>query len=110
MRTEIVYEVAWDGTRARNPYVIVAPEVPQDPPPPPPAPMSVAQQVIDALRHGGMSARRLTAAMEMPGASVNNALYRLQAAGFVEVCGTGWNHARGQTEQIYGLTEKGRRA
>jgi predicted ArsR family transcriptional regulator len=34
----------------------------------------------------------------------------LQAAGFVEVCGTGWNHARGQTEQIYGLTEKGRRA
>ena len=56
--------------------------------------MSVAQQVIDALRHGGMSARRLTAAMEMTGASVNNALYRLQAAGFVEVCGTGWNHAR----------------
>ena len=107
MNVEIVYEVAWDGTRARNPYLNATPEVPQTQPS---DAVSIAQQVIDALRYGGLSMRRLVTVTEGSKSAVNSALDRLQKLGYVRVEGTGWNSVRKQTEAIYGLTEKGRHA
>lgn len=105
---ETVYEVTWDGTRARNPYLMATPEVPKAASELPP--VSVPRQVLDELRHGGMSARRLLAVLEASRTSVYNALERLQTLGLVTVGGSGWNQVRRCTESIYELTEKGRRA
>lgn len=102
------YHVVWDGTRDRNPYCFVDPEVPKAASELPP--VSVPRQVLDELRHGGMSARRLLSVLEASRTSIYAALERLQTLGYVTVGGHGWNPIRRCAESIYELTEKGRRA
>ena len=84
------YDVVWDGTRARDPYLVAEREAPRS------APRArrtgLTDQVLDELRlRGEATMRELAAALELDGHAVNGALWQLIQRGAVVVVGEGWN-------------------
>lgn len=98
------YDVIWNGTRARGPYLLT--DYTPARPGAAPAPHETCRtaRVRDLLAVRPCTMRELRAALDVPIADIGGALQRLRRLGQVTVVDARWNVRRGQAEMVYGLT------
>lgn len=105
------YEVVWDGTRARNPYLVAEREVPQAPPPVRERRVGVSDQVLAELHQRGEGTmRELAAALDLDVHAVNGVLWSLIQRGAVVAVGESVHPHRRTMERVYAPTIRGSRA
>ena len=101
MNRQDQFDVVWDGSRDRGPYLLTAYDVPH--PAPTERAATVKELVRDQLSSTPLTMRELARDLAVDVGRINDIIFTLRQSGEIIVVGERWNERRHQPERVYAL-------